>query len=79
MKAMDLGFGGLIIESHAHPEKALSDKEQQLKPSELKALIGKLKHRPTTAPFLVPDIAENLEDLRSQIGFCDHELSDHTL
>jgi len=72
MKAMDLGFGGLMIESHAHPDKALSDKEQQLKPSELKALIDRIMNRTSAMP--VADISESLKELRSQIDLCDHEL-----
>jgi len=37
--AMNLAFDGLMVESHISPEKALTDKEQQLSPAELKKLI----------------------------------------
>jgi len=72
MKAVDLGFGGLMIESHSHPEKALSDKEQQLKPSELKVLIDTILNRTSATPLA--DFSEDLEDLRNQIDYFDHEL-----
>lgn len=41
-KAMDLCYDGLMIESHCCPEKALSDKQQQLTPLELQHLIHSL-------------------------------------
>jgi chorismate mutase len=71
-KAMDLGFDGLIIESHYNPDEALSDKNQQLTPADLKILIDKLARRTTSS--LPVEESENLEDLRSQIDYCDHEL-----
>ena len=50
-QAMDLGFDGLIIESHICPEIALSDAAQQVTPNSLREILGKLiirdigKHR----------------------------------
>jgi chorismate mutase len=38
-KAMDMGFDGLMIESHPDPDKALSDAAQQLTPDALKAVL----------------------------------------
>ncbi len=38
-KAMDLGFDGLMIESHTKPDTALSDARQQITPKELKEII----------------------------------------
>jgi chorismate mutase len=40
--AMDLAFDGLMIESHIRPENALTDREQQVTPSELLKLIAGL-------------------------------------
>jgi chorismate mutase len=40
--AMDLAFDGLMIESHIRPEKALTDRNQQVTPSDLQMLIAKL-------------------------------------
>lgn len=42
-KAMDLGFDGLMIESHSHPELALSDSDQQLSPSDLLSMVASLR------------------------------------
>ncbi|HQQ94530.1 MAG TPA: chorismate mutase [Bacteroidia bacterium] len=41
-KAMDLGFDGLMIESHCNPNKALSDKDQQLKPADTAGIMAAL-------------------------------------
>ncbi len=39
---MDLGFDGLIVESHICPEIALSDAAQQVTPTALKEILEKL-------------------------------------
>lgn len=47
-RALDLGFDGLMVETHIHPECALSDASQQLTPSQLSSLLigsGKLEER----------------------------------
>lgn len=67
-QAMDMGLDGLMIESHPHPECALSDGGQQLTPADLAALLDKLKIRDTTSG------GEMLEQLRSQIDELDNEL-----
>lgn len=41
--AVAAGADGLIIEVHAHPEEALSDGEQSLKPADFKKLMEELK------------------------------------
>lgn len=41
-KALDLEMDGLMIESHINPKAALSDKEQQITPTELLKLISNL-------------------------------------
>lgn len=41
-KAMDLDFDGLFIESHIDPDKALSDRNQQITPEALGKLIDSL-------------------------------------
>jgi 3-deoxy-7-phosphoheptulonate synthase len=41
--AMACGADGLLIESHPHPESALSDKEQQITPSDLNIIYEDLK------------------------------------
>jgi chorismate mutase len=71
-KAFDMGFDGLIVESHIDPSKALSDKEQQLTPSGLKTLLDKLvirKHHIANSEY-----ESKLDMLRSRIDTLDAEL-----
>lgn len=44
-KAYDLDFDGLMLESHCNPDKALSDNEQQITPTNLALLLDKLTVR----------------------------------
>lgn len=67
-QAMDLGFDGLIIESHNTPDKAWSDAFQQITPDRLNDIISSLVIRKR---HLGP---ENLEGLRSRIDSCDDDL-----
>ncbi len=67
-QAMDLGFDGLIIESHCTPECALSDREQQLTPEELSTIRRRL---------VIRDCAEDTEslvELRERIDKLDDQL-----
>ncbi|MCM1490050.1 MAG: bifunctional 3-deoxy-7-phosphoheptulonate synthase/chorismate mutase type II [Muribaculum sp.] len=68
--ALDMGFDGLMIESHNNPACALSDAKQQLLPSEMVELMKELKVRekPTGTP--------ELDALRSDIDHIDSELLD---
>ena len=69
-QAMDLGFDGLIIESHCNPECAWSDAAQQVTPDILDYILNLLvirsEHQTT----------ENLNELRRQIDECDNDLMD---
>lgn len=67
-QALDMGFDGLMIESHPHPESALSDGGQQLTPDALATLWQSLKIRNTSRPDAV------LDELRWQIDELDGEL-----
>lgn len=67
-QALDMGFDGLMIESHCDPSCALSDAAQQVTPEELKAILGRLVVR------LGTPIGDELALLRQQIDDCDHEL-----
>ncbi len=64
-QAMDLGFGGLIIESHCNPTEAWSDASQQLTPSDLKQVLTELIIRDTKIS------TEDLSELRRQIDELD--------
>lgn len=65
-QAMDLGFDGLIIESHCSPDEAWSDAKQQVTPDVLDFILDKLVIRNTTVT------TESLEALRQQIDAIDN-------
>ena len=67
-QAMDLGFDGLIVESHCNPDKAWSDASQQVTPDVLDYILNLLVIRQDT------QTTENLSELRKQIDECDNEL-----
>jgi chorismate mutase len=67
-QALDMGFDGLMIESHCDPDHALSDSTQQITPNELSAVLERLVIR-SGRP-----IEDELALLRQQIDDCDHEL-----
>ena len=67
-QAMDLGFDGLIVESHCDPDKAWSDASQQVTPDVLDYILNLLVIRKDTQS------TENLSELRKQIDECDNEL-----
>ncbi|MDE7145606.1 MAG: bifunctional 3-deoxy-7-phosphoheptulonate synthase/chorismate mutase type II, partial [Duncaniella sp.] len=67
-QALDMGFDGLIIESHCNPDCAWSDKNQQITPEVLGVILDNLVYRDTPAP------AESLMQLRRQIDQLDNEL-----
>ncbi len=74
-KALDLDMQGLMIESHIHPEKALSDADQQVTPSELGRLLKDLTIRtPTTEDEAFRD---HLDELREKIDRIDDALLEH--
>ncbi|WP_329903556.1 bifunctional 3-deoxy-7-phosphoheptulonate synthase/chorismate mutase type II [Porphyromonas pogonae] len=64
-QAMDLGFSGLIIESHCDPDSAWSDASQQITPQTLSTIIKQLIIRKEY------DNADRLSELRAQIDECD--------
>ncbi|MBD5202506.1 MAG: bifunctional 3-deoxy-7-phosphoheptulonate synthase/chorismate mutase type II [Bacteroidales bacterium] len=68
-KAMDMGFDGLIIETHPEPDVALSDKDQQITPHELSQLLDSLQFR-----SMRHDADEPLREFRLQIDQLDAEL-----
>ena len=67
-QAMDMGFDGLIIESHCEPDCAWSDKSQQVTPDVLNFIVNMLVIRETS------QTTENLTILRQQIDNIDNEL-----
>ena len=67
---MDLGFDGLIVESHCDPDSAWSDKAQQITPRTLARICRHLVIREMNVT------TENLTDLRAEIDKIDDELLD---
>jgi len=71
-KALDMGYDGLMIESHIDPENALSDSYQQLTPEHLKRVIEELQIRKSSFDDVV--FKSKLEELRDKIDSIDHDL-----
>jgi chorismate mutase len=70
--AMDLNYDGLMIETHTDPEHALSDREQQLTPAELKILLDNLIIRdPSVDDIFLKNL---LVELRSRIDEVDERI-----
>ena len=69
-QAMDLGFDGLIIESHCNPDCAWGDASQQVTPDVLAYILDMLIIRETSQS------TENLNELRRQIDELDNQLLD---
>ena len=67
-QAMDMGFDGLIVESHCDPDSAWSDKSQQVTPEVLNFILNMLVVRDTTQN------TESLTLLRQQIDQIDNDL-----
>lgn len=73
-KAMDLGFDGLIVESHICPEIALSDAAQQVTPFDLEQILEKLVIREVDSENV--NYRENIDELRAKIDDIDNDLLD---
>ena len=72
-RSLDLGFEGLMIESHCNPAVALSDAKQQLTPCELRDLLYNqitVREKDSDAP----EWKENIEQLRAKIDIIDENL-----
>lgn len=67
-QAMDLGFEGLIIETHCNPDAAWSDASQQVTPDRLKEILSSLVIRDGK------QTTEDLSNLRQQIDELDDQL-----
>ena len=67
-QAMDLGFDGLIVESHCDPDKAWSDAKQQVTPDVLDYILSLLVIRDEAVT------TEGITTLRRQIDEVDNKL-----
>ncbi|MCR4659662.1 MAG: bifunctional 3-deoxy-7-phosphoheptulonate synthase/chorismate mutase type II [Bacteroidales bacterium] len=68
--ALDLGFDGLMVETHPNPDAALTDAAQQLTPDGFAAMTASLVPRRTGSQRANAALA----DCRSQIDDIDHQL-----
>ena len=71
-KAIDLGFDGLMIETHIDPDNAWSDAKQQITPEQLATLLDGIKWRSEEITSESFHIA--LDKFREQINQVDDEL-----
>ena len=69
-QAMDMGFSGLIVESHCNPDCAWSDAKQQVMPDVLDFILDRLVIRENV------EMTESLSALRKQIDALDNNLMD---
>ena len=69
-QAMDMGFAGLIVESHCDPDCAWSDAKQQVLPEVLDVILDRLVIRDSK------ETTESLSALRKQIDELDNALMD---
>lgn len=67
-QTMDLGFDGLIVESHCDPDKAWSDAKQQVTPEVLDYILSLLVIRNETVT------TEGIHELRKQIDELDNSI-----
>lgn len=70
-KSIDLGYDGLMIESHLNPDDALSDAAQQITPENLHILLDNIIWRKAQ---LNEEEQNELQNLRQQIDQLDDEL-----
>ena len=72
-RSLDLGFEGLMIESHCNPSVALSDARQQLTPAELKDMLyNQITVRDADSDS--KEWKENIDQLRAKIDILDESL-----
>ena len=72
-RSLDLGFEGLMIESHCNPSVALSDAKQQITPDELKDMLeNKITVRDADSDS--KEWKENIDQLRAKIDVLDETL-----
>lgn len=71
-KALDLGYDGLMIETHPNPERALSDAEQQIPLLSFGELLSQLRFTRKHSNDAL--FVSQLERLREKIDHIDQEL-----
>lgn len=67
-EALDMGFNGLMVETHISPSEARSDASQQLTPQQFERMLKTLRFRQPG------EAVDDLYELRRAIDDCDAEL-----
>ena len=73
-QAINLNMNGLMVEVHHNPQIALSDKNQQITPIQLKNILSELKFKSNNTSN--PDYDEIIQNLRQEIDKIDYKLID---
>jgi chorismate mutase len=73
-KALDMGFDGLMIETHPDPENAWTDAAQQITPAALKQILSQLKVRESNTADMTR--STEMEYLRQLMDSADAEIID---
>ncbi|MCS6831984.1 MAG: chorismate mutase [Flammeovirgaceae bacterium] len=71
-KAIDLGYDGVMIETHRDPDNAWSDAKQQVTPKRLAEILNSIKIRRSTSSDA--EYVSHLEELRAKIDRVDTEI-----
>ncbi len=71
-KALDIHMDGLMIETHIHPDKALSDSKQQVTPGRLFEILKELNYKNESSPDV--EFERTLEVLRDRIDVIDTDI-----
>lgn len=72
-RSLDLGFEGLMVESHCNPSAALSDAKQQLTPAELREMLyNQVVVRNNDSDSV--EWKENIDQLRAKIDVIDENI-----
>jgi chorismate mutase len=71
-KALDLGYDGLMIETHPDPDNALSDAQQQVTPTALAEILQQLRITEKSSSNII--FLNQLEALRENIDQIDQEV-----
>ena len=72
LRAMEIGFDGLMVETHCNPDSALSDAAQQLRPSEFAAMLKNLAARQRDTDDSA--YRSKMASLRARIDIIDDDL-----
>jgi len=68
--AIDLAFDGLMIETHIHPEMALTDREQQITPDSLEIMIRRMSMPQGVTgadQVLLLELRKEIDEIDSQV------------